>query len=122
MKKLTTIGIKEMIYPTSIGIKFINGEQPSIEGKLSVLNNLIMLHSPFISSQWPIDQTGMQLTYQCKHIIKLAFMHTGCNSDCYQSFYLEAIYFDLIEEFFKAYSFPMLRMSNHEETKDRAKS
>ena len=105
---------------TSIDVKFKNGDQPSIKGQISVFKNLVMIHAPFISAQWPIDQTGMQLSYCGKDRIKLAFMHTGCNPDCYQSFHFDAVYFDLIEEFFKAYSFPMYRMANHEQTKEWA--
>lgn len=107
-----------MTRSTSIDVKFKNGDQPSIKGQISVRYDLVMLHSPFISAQWPIDQTGMQLSYNGKGCIKLAFMHTGCNPDCYQSFNFDAVYFDLIEEFFKAYKFPMHRMANHEQTKE----
>lgn len=84
------------------------GSEP-IPAKISVMNNLIMLHSDHISAQWPLDHTGVELTHQGNGIIKLGFHHTGCATQTYQSFYFDARYHEVIHLFFKTYGFPMYK-------------
>ncbi|MCP4392678.1 MAG: hypothetical protein GY804_00130 [Alphaproteobacteria bacterium] len=84
-------------------------KQKWIKGTLSVQGGYIMLHSPFISAQWPVDDTGPELNKFPDGRLKLGFHHTGCNSQIYQSFYLNGKHFKEIEAFFHGWGFPVPR-------------
>jgi len=82
---------------------------------ISVKHGLIMMHSPIICSQWPLNGVGIQLTHQGNGIIKLGFMG---QKGSYQSFYFQSEYHETIDNFFKGYSFPMHKPVNDREIKE----
>ncbi len=92
-----------------IRIRFKGEGSTWIEGTLSVQLDCIMLHSPFISAQWPLEDAAPQLINQPNGTLKLGFHHTGCNSQTYQSFYLNGDKFKEIEAFFHGWGFPVPR-------------
>ncbi len=88
-----------------ISVEMRSDTTVGIEATIQVFNNLLMLHSSNISAQWPLDSIGPTLTHQGEGIIKLGFHNV--RSDGYQSFYFNSEYYDIINNFFKLYRFPM---------------
>ncbi len=76
---------------------------------LYILDDLIILSSTCISSQWPLDHTGVELTNYGDGDLKIGFWHTGCATNTYQSFIFNADKFLEIEKFFKDQRFPVPR-------------
>ncbi len=80
-----------------------------MDATLSVYEELIMLHSACISAQWPLNDTGVQLTRFGSNNLRIGFWHTGCSAETYQSFIFNANKFLEIEKFFKDHHFPVPR-------------
>lgn len=97
-----------------IEVMLRGGEHNDLPVKISVHNDLIMMHGSCISAQWPLGGVGVQLSHQGSGIIKLGFLSFG---DSYQSFYFNAEYHDVIDKFFKKYGFPMIKPVNDEAIK-----
>ncbi|MCP3921232.1 MAG: hypothetical protein GY714_01475 [Desulfobacterales bacterium] len=93
-----------------LGDVFIK-KQKWIKGTLSVQAGYIMLHSPFISAQWPLDDTAPELINFSDGRLKLGLHHTTCKSQIYQSFFLNGKHFEEIETFFHSWGFPVPRFN-----------
>lgn len=70
----------------------------------SFQQNLIMLHSGFISAQWDPDAIGVEILHQGESV-KVG-MHPVKNNTNYQSFYFLPNDFEEILQFFKILGFP----------------
>lgn len=94
------------INSSNIDVKLYVNESLEMDGTLSIYRDLLMLHSPYMSAQWPIDETGIHLTRQTNHIIKLGF-YSAVSVWSYQSIYFDASCYDIIYEFLNTYGFLM---------------
>lgn len=84
-----------------IDIKLTNGCLATI----SVQQHLIMMHTDFLSAEWPLSGTGILLTPPHYKVINLRFYHTGESGVAYQNFFIDGEYYGAIETFFKSFGF-----------------
>lgn len=99
----------------AVEVTLIGSRDIRVEATISLHNNLIMLHAPFISAQWAMEGTGVELTHQGQGRMKLGFHTNGIN---YQSFIFDAAQHTEVDKFFKLLGFPMHKPINDEEIKN----